>query len=218
MHYWPFVRGIHRSTLNFPQNSQWCEALVCSLLLAWTWISCWTNGRFSGDLRRHDARMTHQYGSLLIGVHYVTVISSWWRHQMEIFSALLVLCEGKPPVTGGFPSQRPVTQSFDVFFDQRPNKRPSKQSRRRRIETPSRSLWRHFNVCVGCVGVGVEVGGHHIWDALYQKRLGPFSNERKRCITYIWQMFFGWGRSQVCMLIKTGVPSIALCKCIETSF
>ena len=41
----------------------------------------------------------------------------WWRHQMETFSALLALCAGKSPVTGEFPSQRPVTQSFDVFFD-----------------------------------------------------------------------------------------------------
>ena len=24
---------------------------------------------------------------------------------------------GEPPVTGGFPSQRPVTRSFEVFFD-----------------------------------------------------------------------------------------------------
>ena len=30
-----------------------------------------------------------------------------------------------------FPSQRPMTRSFDVFFDQHPNKRLSKQSRRR---------------------------------------------------------------------------------------
>ena len=36
--------------------------------------------------------------------------SAWWRHQMETFSALLALCEGNPPVTGGFPSQRPVTE------------------------------------------------------------------------------------------------------------
>ena len=42
---------------------------------------------------------------------------SWWRHQMETFSALLALCAGNPPVTGEFPSQRPVTRSFDVFFD-----------------------------------------------------------------------------------------------------
>ena len=60
-------------------------------------------------------------------------------------SALLALCEGNPPVTGGFPSQSPVMRSFDVFFDMCRNKRLSKQSRRRWYETPSRSLWRHCN-------------------------------------------------------------------------
>ena len=41
---------------------------------------------------------------------------------METFSVLLALCEENLPVTGEFPSQRPVTRSFDVFFDQRLNK------------------------------------------------------------------------------------------------
>ena len=45
---------------------------------------------------------------------------------METFSALLALCAENSPVTGEFPSQRPVTQSFDVFFDLRLNKRLSK--------------------------------------------------------------------------------------------
>ena len=54
-------------------------------------------------------------------------------------SALLVLCEGNSPVTGEFPSERPVTRSFDVFFELRLNKRLSKQSRRRWFETPSLS-------------------------------------------------------------------------------
>ena len=53
---------------------------------------------------------------------------------------LLVLCDGNPLVTGGFPSQRPVTRSFDVFFYLHLNKRLSKQSGRRWFETPSRSL------------------------------------------------------------------------------
>ena len=43
------------------------------------------------------------------------------------------------------PSQRPVTRSFDVFFDLRLNKRLSKQSRRWWFGTPQRSLWRHGN-------------------------------------------------------------------------
>ena len=40
--------------------------------------------------------------------------NSWWRHQMETFSALLALCAGNSPVPGEFPTQRPVTRSFDV--------------------------------------------------------------------------------------------------------
>ena len=41
------------------------------------------------------------------------------------------------------PAQRPVTRSFDVFFDLRLNKRLSKQSWGWWFETPSRPLWRH---------------------------------------------------------------------------
>ena len=48
---------------------------------------------------------------------------SWWRHRMETFSASLALCEVNSPVTGEFPSQRPVTHSFDVFVDLRLNNR-----------------------------------------------------------------------------------------------
>ena len=68
-----------------------------------------------------------------------------WRHQMETFSALLALCAGNSPVTSEFLSQRPVTRSFNVLFDQRLNKRLSKQSRSRWFKTPSRSLSRHCN-------------------------------------------------------------------------
>ena len=42
------------------------------------------------------------------------------------------------------PLKRPVTRSFDVFFDLRLNELLSKQSRRRWFEIPSRSLWRHY--------------------------------------------------------------------------
>ena len=49
------------------------------------------------------------------------------------------------PVPGEFPAQRPVTGSYDVFFDLRPNKRLSKQSRGWWFEAPSLPLWRHRN-------------------------------------------------------------------------
>ena len=45
---------------------------------------------------------------------------------METFSALLAICAGNSPVSGEFPTQRPVTRSFDVFFDLCRNKRLSK--------------------------------------------------------------------------------------------
>ena len=51
---------------------------------------------------------------------------------METFSALLALCAGNSPVPGEFPSQRPVTRSFDVFFDLRLNKRLSEADDLRR--------------------------------------------------------------------------------------
>ena len=65
---------------------------------------------------------------------------------METFSALLALCAGSSPVTAEFPAQKPMTRSFDVFFDLRLNKRPSKQSWGWWFETSWRSLWHHCNV------------------------------------------------------------------------
>ena len=51
--YWPFVRGIHRSSLNSPHKGQWRGALMFSLI--YTWINGWINNRGAGDLRRNPA-------------------------------------------------------------------------------------------------------------------------------------------------------------------
>ena len=40
------------------------------------------------------------------------ITHAWWRRQMETFSALLAHCAGNSPITGEFPSQRPVTSSL----------------------------------------------------------------------------------------------------------
>ena len=65
--------------------------------------------------------------------------------KMETYSALLAICAGNSTVTGEFPAQRPVTWSFDVFFDLGLIERLSKQSRGWWFETASGSLWRHCN-------------------------------------------------------------------------
>ena len=103
------------------------------------------------------------FNSLLNTAHEVEYVSSiyttrdtanpWWRHQTQTFSASLSLCEGNPPVTGRFPSQRPVTGNFDVFFYLRLNKRLSKQPRRRWFETPLGSLWRYCNAIIFTVSI-----------------------------------------------------------------
>ena len=43
--YWPFVRGIHRSPMNYPHEGLWRGAL----------INGWVNNDEAGDLRRHRA-------------------------------------------------------------------------------------------------------------------------------------------------------------------
>ena len=62
----------------------------------------------------------------------------------NIFRITGPLC-GEFTGTREFPAQRPVTRSFDIFFDLRLNKRLSKQPRGWWFETPPWSLWRQCN-------------------------------------------------------------------------
>ena len=88
---------------------------------------------------------------------YIYIYISWCRHHMDAFPVLLVLCEGKPPAIGGFPSQWPMTWSFDVFFDLCLHKRLSKQLRHRWFKTlPVHNdvtvmIYIYICVCVCCV-------------------------------------------------------------------
>ena len=68
----------------------------------------------------------------------------------NIFRVTGPLC-GEFTGPGEFPTQRPVTRSFDVLFDLRLNKRLSKQPWGWWFETPSWSLWRQRNVTVSSV-------------------------------------------------------------------
>ena len=100
---------------------------------------CWFSSFMSCAL--HGSNMTGLWGLRCVAA----IRYPWWRHQMETFSALLAICAGNSPVPGEFPTQRPVTWSFDIVFDLRPNKRLSKQRWGWWFETPSNPLWRHCN-------------------------------------------------------------------------
>ena len=90
-------------------------------------------------------------------VWQLLIYMSWWRHQMEIFSALQFTghrWQPPPPPppthththTHNTHTQTPVTRSFGALFDLRLNKRLSKQSWGWWFEAPSLSIWRHCNV------------------------------------------------------------------------
>ena len=125
---------------------------------------------------------------------------------MEAFSALLALCAGNSPVTGEFPSQRPVTRSFDAFFDLRLNKWLNQQSRGWWFETPSPSLWRHCNVTTGFLVLVAEVifyvvHSHSLHTALERKYTQPCTLFSRG--TAVWTM-----GAQLCEQWGT-----AVCKC-----
>ena len=98
--------------------------LFCVRGLLWenhrriAWRNGWTRSEFTDHLRRHGA---HCYVTVMVFMHLTghpivrscclqdggsrqwEYQTSWWRHQMETFSALLALCAGNSPVPGEFP-------------------------------------------------------------------------------------------------------------------
>ena len=131
-----------------------------------------------------------------------------WRHQMETFFALLVICAGNSLVPGEFPTQRPVTRSFDVFFDLRLDKRLSKQPwgwwfRRYRahcdgivISTFNRfwsknAIWRHITWSI--LVDGLTAPSHYLnqfWPStrtgIWYSPEGRFHRKCSRYISLIW--------------------------------
>ena len=105
----------------------------------------------------------------LVTCYTYEITHAWWRHQMETFSALQAICAGISPVPGEFPTQRPVTRSFDVHFDLRPNKRLSKHSWGWWFETASCPLWRHRN---GTLHIFIH-NLYRIWLVLLAVHFGP---------------------------------------------
>ena len=85
---------------------------------------------------------------------------------METFSALLAFCVGNSTVPGEFPTRRPVTRNFDVFFDLRLSKPLSKQWWGWWFEMLSCPLWRHRNGCI-YFHVTVAFAAVHIQSILY---------------------------------------------------
>ena len=121
------------------------------------WCSCGLCFESNGTWGQSRGRHTHHVVTKILGMTVIKVsfVSSPWLRFLilesmmtssngNIFRVTGPLC-GEFTSPGEFPSQRPVTRSFDVFFDQRTYKRLSKQPWDWWFETQSWSLWRQCN-------------------------------------------------------------------------
>ena len=77
--YWPFVWGIHRSSVNSPHKGQWRGALMFSLISAR--INGWVNNREAFDLRR----IRPHYDVTIMKISYMEWIASQWHHYMALW-------------------------------------------------------------------------------------------------------------------------------------
>ena len=92
-HYWPFVRGIHRSPVNYPHKGQWRRALMFYLICAR--INGWVKSDEADDLRRHRA-------------HYDVIVMKWRTVCVMLKFSLTVSITWTPQsLTVGL--QRPVS-------------------------------------------------------------------------------------------------------------
>ena len=101
----------------------------------------------------------------------------------NIFRVTGPLC-GEFTGPGEFPTQRPVTRSFDVFFDLCLNKRLSKQPWGWWFETLSWSLWRHCNE--RGLELGFQAVDHHTGWNLQSRNRPCFRRGHFRSYHLVW--------------------------------
>ena len=89
-----------------------------------SYLSMYFGSTLSEAFRQRHPAVISQLGAYRTDKNFLHMMTS----SNGNISALLAICAENTPVTGEFPAQRPVTRSFDVFFDLRLSKRLSKQS------------------------------------------------------------------------------------------
>ena len=146
----------------------------------WLWLSPWTRYQFFNqeldpsnmglNLAIHFAcgRPTIPSELLLLSSPLCTMTSS----NRNIFRVTGPLC-GEFTGHRWIPPRRPVTRSFDVFFDLRLNKRLSKQSWGWWFETQSR----HYDVTVMGKGDFFQIGGRDLANSNGTSSINRFVHE-----------------------------------------
>ena len=80
--YWPFLRGIHRSSVNSRHKGQWRGALMLSLICVW--IKGWVNNREAGDLRRYRTQNVVIVMFCCDGSTMIYLIVSQWNRDLSL--------------------------------------------------------------------------------------------------------------------------------------
>ena len=87
--YWPFVRGIHRSPVNFPHKGQWRGVLMFPLIC--TRINGRVNNGEAGDLRRH--RVHYDIIIYLLFIPRPISLPDIWRdYLIRLFYDTPIVC------------------------------------------------------------------------------------------------------------------------------
>ena len=91
------------------------------------------------------------------------------------------------------PTRRPVTRSFDVFFDLRLNKRLCKQSWGWLFQTPSHQLWRHCNEASKPCSI--------LWgESTSDRAFTPKRANDKEIVSIPWHVLVWWHCANLCWL------------------
>ena len=160
--------GIHRSPVNSPHKGQWRGALMFSLICVWIndWVNNHEAGDLRRHRAHYDVTIKKEtwhlantlkpdqiyFADIFKELPWIKIhqspgcirvpshgfVCSWWRNQMETFSALLAICAldsdnmmtsqmetfsallaicaGNSPVTGEFPTQRASNAELWCFL------------------------------------------------------------------------------------------------------
>ena len=130
---------------------------------------------------------------------------SWWRHQMETFSALLAILCGEFTGARWIPHTKASDAELWCYFDLRPNKRLGKQSRGWWFETLSPPLWRHRNVSSK---VSIQQFMHHRIDQIHNSHNALVFISRNTQL-WIWNicsdvMYFGIWDACIAWFMRLG--------------
>ena len=134
--HWPFVRGIRRWPVEYPHKRSITREMFPCHFVTWCRRLCLVPFHYPSRI----------ITSLTVPLYHDDVIK--WKKNPRYWPFVRGI--HRWPVNS--PAHRPVTQSFDVFFDLR----LEKQSWCWWFETPSFSSWRHSNVYAQTYNINIQ--------------------------------------------------------------